>query len=221
MACREILEQGCQALGITLSHQPESIERLVCYYNELVKWNRRMNLVAQASEQEMVESHFLDSLTLLPHLGSAGRPELLDVGSGAGFPGLVLKAVWPELDLTLVEPRAKRVTFLRHMVRSLHLEQVRIVDKRLEPAMAGQLPTFACVTSRAVASIRDFLELAAPFSPPGGMVICMKGPKAEEEISQWQRDHPASPYSLRHIVSLTLPVSRATRKLVIFCKTRE
>jgi 16S rRNA (guanine527-N7)-methyltransferase len=218
MACREIILQGCKALGITLRHE-ESV-RLVYYYTELVKWNRRMNLVSQASEQEIIESHFLDSLTLLPQLDCAGRPELLDVGTGAGFPGLVLKAACPELVLTLVEPRAKRVTFLRHMARSLQLENVTIIEKRLEPALVGQLPSFPVITSRAVANISDFLELAAPFSPLGGTVLCMKGPKAEEEISQWQRDQPASPYTLRNIVTLTMPFSRAMRNLVIFGKTR-
>ncbi|MCK9293608.1 MAG: 16S rRNA (guanine(527)-N(7))-methyltransferase RsmG [Desulfobulbaceae bacterium] len=220
MACREIMERGCQELGITFSHK-ESIDRLVCYYTELVKWNRRMNLVSQAPEQEMVESHFLDSLTLLPQLDCAGRPELLDVGTGAGFPGLVLKAACPELVLTLVEPRAKRVTFLRHIVRSLQLVNVTIIEKRLEPTLVGQLPTFPVITSRAVANISDFLALAAPFSPLGGTVLCMKGPKADEEISQWQRDQPASPYTLRNIVTLTLPFSLALRNLVIFCKIRE
>lgn len=218
MACQEMLEKGCEELGISLG-QAESIARLVHYYHELVKWNRRMNLVSQATEQEIVESHFLDSLTLLPHLPcSAGKAELLDVGTGAGFPGLVLKAACPGLVLTLVEPRAKRVTFLRHIVRSLHLDQVTIIEKRLEPALAGQLPTWAGITSRAVANISDFLELAAPFSPPGGTVICMKGPKAEEEISQWRTEQPASPYTLQKIITLALPFSRAKRNLVIFSK---
>jgi 16S rRNA (guanine527-N7)-methyltransferase len=218
MACNDIIELGCKALGITLSHE-ESIGRLVLYYNELVKWNRRMNLVSQASEQETVESHFLDSLTLLPHLHCEEKPDLLDVGTGAGFPGLVLKATCPELGLTLVEPRAKRVTFLRHIVRSLHLGNVTIIEKRLEPGLAGQLKTYPCITSRALATISDFLELAAPFSPAGGTVICMKGPKAEEEISQWRAEQPASPYTLQNIVTLTLPFSRAMRNLVIFSKT--
>lgn len=220
MVCKDILEQGCKALGITLSHE-ESIGRLVLYYNELVKWNRRMNLVSQASAQETVENHFLDSLTLLPYLFCADEPELLDVGTGAGFPGLVLKAACPELGLTLVEPRAKRVTFLRHIIRSLRLDNVDIVEKRLEPSLAGQLKTYVCITSRALATISEFLELAAPFSPAGGIVICMKGPKAEEEISKWRSDHPASPYTLRNIVTLTLPFSRAMRNLVIFSKTKE
>lgn len=220
MACQEIIEQGCKALGITFSHK-ESIDRLVCYYTELVKWNRKMNLVSQASEQEIIESHFLDSLTLLLHLNCAERPELLDVGTGAGFPGLVLKAACPELVLTLVEPRAKRVTFLRHIVRSLHLDNVDIVEKRLEPGLSGQLKPCACITSRAVAKISNFLELAAPFSTTRGTVICMKGPKADEEISQWRTDHPASPYTLQKIIPLTLPFSRAMRNLVIFRKTAE
>ena len=218
MTPRDLLVQGSKALGLTLGK--EEIDRLALYHTELAKWNLKMNLVARAAAPEIIETHFLDSLTLLPHLPVRGQsPELLDVGSGAGFPGLVLKAVCPQLLLTLIEPRAKRAAFLRHIVRSLALDHVEVMEKRLEPALAGQLPTYPCITSRAVATISEFLALAAPFSPAGGTVICMKGPRAEEEISQWQHDQPASPYRLREVVTLALPFSRATRHLVIFTKT--
>jgi 16S rRNA (guanine527-N7)-methyltransferase len=215
---RDLLAQGSKALGLMLGRQ--DIDRLALYYTELAKWNLKMNLVARADEQEIIESHFLDSLTLLPHL-PVGRekPELLDVGTGAGFPGLVLKAVCPRLVLTLIEPRAKRAAFLRHIVRTLALEHVEIIEKRLEPGLAGELPTYPCITSRALADISEFLELTAPFSPAGGTVICMKGPRADEEISRWQQAQPASPYRLREVVPLALPFSRARRNLVIFGKT--
>ncbi|MBI5558512.1 MAG: 16S rRNA (guanine(527)-N(7))-methyltransferase RsmG [Deltaproteobacteria bacterium] len=212
---REILEQGCATLNLRVSG--EGLDRLARYCTELGKWNRKMNLIAQASEQEIIESHFLDSLTLLPHLPGGEKSELLDVGSGAGFPGLVVKSVLPELRLTLIEPRAKRAAFLRHMVRTLGLGQVDIREERLEPSKGSQPATFPCITSRALTTIGEFLELTAPLSPTGGIVICMKGPKAEEEISRWRAD-PASPYTLQRLVPLTLPFSGATRNLVIFVK---
>lgn len=216
MTPRDLLVQGSKALGLQLGSR--EIDRLARYHAELAKWNLKMNLVARADVPEIIETHFLDSLTLLPHLPGE-KPELLDVGSGAGFPGLVLKAACPQLILTLIEPRAKRAAFLRHIVRNLALDQVEVMEKRLEPALAGQLPAYPCITSRAVAAISEFLALAAPFSPAGGTVICMKGPRAEEEISQWQHDQPASPYRLREVVPLALPFTRATRHLVIFTKT--
>lgn len=218
MDCGEIIQRGCAELGILLENR-QTIDRLVTYYSELVKWNRRMNLVAHASEQEIVESHFLDSLTLLPYLETGDKFELLDVGTGAGFPGLVLKTVRPSLALTLVEPRTKRVTFLRHIVRTLRLDGVDIVERRLEPVLQGVMRSYSCVTSRALAAIGDFLELSVPFCSRGGMVICMKGPKAEEEISQWQINWPESPYRLEKIVPLILPFSRAERNLVLFRKS--
>jgi 16S rRNA (guanine527-N7)-methyltransferase len=215
MSSSELLARGSSALGLALGR--EQIARLAFYLAELAKWNRKMNLVAKAPAEEIIDSHFLDSLTLLPHLPPE-KQELLDVGTGAGFPGLVLKAVCPPLALTLIEPRAKRTAFLRHIVRSLGLDRVEIIEKRLEPALAGQLPASPCITSRAVADIREFLALVAPFSPAGGTVICMKGPRAEEEIGEWQRSQPASPFRLEKVVRLTLPFSGAARNLVFFTR---
>ena len=106
MTCIKFLEQGSKELGLTLS--PRQLHDLCLYYQELAKWSKKMNLVAKASMEETLASHFLDSLTLLPHLPE-NNFRLLDVGTGAGFPGLVLKIVCPKMDLFLVEPRSKRV----------------------------------------------------------------------------------------------------------------
>ena len=213
MTISETLKQGCKCLEIPLAD--DAVEKLDRYVQELIKWNSKMNLVAKANERDIIENHFLDSLTLLPLIISHPVLSLLDVGTGAGFPGLVLKAACPDLDLTLIEPRAKRVTFLRHIARLFAYDQLTIINDRLrlEPDSARR---YSCITSRAVSSITDFLSLVHRHCMPGGTVICMKGPKAGEEIRQWQHDTPDSPFTLAEEIKWTLPFSKATRNILIF-----
>ncbi len=211
----ELFRQGCAALDLALD--APAIALLDRYLSELRRWNAKMNLVADAPLQEMIDSHFLDSLTLLPHLGPGSHPVLLDVGTGAGFPGLALKCAAPSLALTLVEPREKRVIFLRHIVRQLDLAGVEIVPRRLEKKNMEHI-LYPLITSRAVANVAEFLDLVAAWCPSGGTVICMKGPRADEEIAQWQTSASSSPFSLRNSISLRLPFSGSRRTLLFFTK---
>ena len=113
---KDILQEGLGAMAITLDGQAQ--ERLLTYCGELLRWSARINLVAKAPLRETIETHFLDSLTLLRVLPPPERTQqpLLDIGTGAGFPGLALKAARPEIPVILVEPRQKRVSFLRHVI---------------------------------------------------------------------------------------------------------
>jgi len=215
-----ILEQGLAAMAIQVAGPARAA--LCRYFTELKKWNTKMNLVARADDKTLIETHFLDSLTLLPllHEQSPTGP-LLDIGSGAGFPGLAVKCALPELAVTLVEPRQKRITFLKHVIRTLHLAEVRVAATRVEPGdtTAGDTQTpFPLITSRAFADIPAFLAASEGLSPPGGLVICMKGPKHEEEIAAWRTATPASPYQLKEIRSTRLPFTGIERYLVIFEK---
>jgi len=221
---KDILQEGLTAMGIALDRQAR--ERLATYCAELLRWNAKINLVAKAPLRETIETHFLDSLTLLrvlPPLGSAQQP-LLDIGTGAGFPGLALKAARPELPVILVEPRQKRVSFLRHVIRTLGLNNIEVLCGRLEKGSAevdGQILSVPIITSRAFTNIGEFLLHTVAVNPMGGQVICMKGPRAEEEIAAWRTEQPNSPYRLQEIVELTLPFSNKTRNLVIFSKEGE
>lgn len=218
---KDILEQGLTAMSIALDAQAR--DRLVTYCAELLRWSARINLVAKAPLREIWETHFLDSLSLLrvlPPLGERQLP-LLDIGTGAGFPGLALKAARPELPVILVEPRQKRVSFLRHVIRTLGLKNIEVLCGRLEKDSAkvdGQTLSAPLITSRAFTDISEFLLHTAAVNPVGGKVICMKGPRAEEEISAWRSAQPESPYHLAEIVALTLPFSGKVRNLVIFTK---
>ena len=218
---KKILQEGLAAMSITLDTQAQA--RLVDYCAELLRWSAKINLVAKAELREIWETHFLDSLTLLrvlPPLGSAQLP-LLDVGTGAGFPGLALKAARPELPVILVEPRQKRVSFLRHVIRTLGLKDIEVLCGRLQKnsgEVDGQILSAPLVTSRAFTDINEFLLHAAAVNPPGGRIICMKGPRAAEEIAAWRLAQPESPYRLQEIIELTLPFSSKIRNLVVFTK---
>lgn len=216
-AC-QYLNRGLDSLGIAPLPDPP-LEQLWRYFLELGKWNRKMNLVAQAPDLEILETHFLDSLTLLPEISTG---PLLDVGSGAGFPGLALKIACPEVAVTLLEPRQKRVTFLQHVIRTLKLAGIQVVAERLTAddqdfvQRHGQFPIITC---RALAEIAPFLGLVEAIAPPQGRVLCMKGPRAEAELASWRQQFPASPFAVERTVAFNLPFSGAGRNLLVFKKT--
>jgi 16S rRNA (guanine527-N7)-methyltransferase len=131
----KFLARGLDIMGLSLDNQPQALSRLSHYFQELKKWNKKVNLVARTlDDQQILENHFLDSLTLLSLLQQESLKQeiLLDVGTGAGFPGLVLKAACPTLSVTLVEPRKNRFYFLKHIARMLNLKGLEVLDISLE-----------------------------------------------------------------------------------------
>ncbi|MGB3223106.1 MAG: 16S rRNA (guanine(527)-N(7))-methyltransferase RsmG [Desulforhopalus sp.] len=213
---RQRLETGLKTLGLEISS--EAFDRLTVYFSELKKWGSKVNLIAKStSDEHIVENHFLDSLTLLPFL-DGDQTRLLDIGTGAGFPALICKASRPDLAVTLVEPRSKRVSFLGHMVRTLALEQVKILSCRVEDE--EQLPStsdFTHITARAVTEIGPFLQMVERFSPSRSQLICMKGPKWQEELTAASKILAQSSFRLERVVERTLPFSGAERRILIFC----
>lgn len=211
---------GCNFLGLA-EPDPEAIERLYCYFLELKKWSRKVNLIAKGTgDAEIVEKHFLDSLTLLPVL-TGKSPHLLDIGTGAGFPGLVCKAVMPELQVTLVEPRLRRVSFLRHIIRTLKLENISVLECRAEDEVT--LPTdsgFTHVTSRAVSEIKLFLAMCNRFSAAGTKVICMKGPKWKEELDIYTASDSQKVFRFASTTEYILPESKSIRNVMVFDSTQ-
>lgn len=205
---RSQLIRGAGVLGIPLA--PEAVERLLLYIRELGKWNRRVNLIARdTSPAQVVELHFLDSLTLLPLLAGHGSPvHLLDVGTGAGFPGLVLAAALPGARFTLVEPRRKRISFLGHVIRTLELANVELVADRLETHAGSWKGRFSHVTGRAVAEPAQFLPLVAPLVAAETRVMLML---ARTETMEGLAAIEGGPWQCMATISLTLPVSGAPR----------
>ncbi len=224
----DLLHRGLQILDLKVPDQDKVLERLVVYFHELKKWNRIYNLVAaKSTDVQILENHFLDSLTLypyfqqeipLPAFSGDVFGNLLDVGSGAGFPGLVLKVACPDLGVVLMEPRQKRASFLNHIIRTLGLEHVEVLNVRLgeEPVLSGYLKKFSTITSRALTDVVGFLNMAAPFCTPAGRIICMKGPRGREEMDLIQNQTTLNPFRISEIRQLQLPFSKASRFLLVF-----
>ncbi len=165
---------------LTLS--PAQSTAFETYYRELVAWNARVNLTALTTREEIFVKHFLDSLSVTPHVRAARR--VVDIGSGAGFPGLPLKIVLPHLSVTLLEATGKKVAFLRHIVTQLNLSDMTILHARAEDVAhdATQRAQYDVAVARAVASLATLLEYALPFLRLGGMLIAQKGVAVEDEM---------------------------------------
>ena len=191
-------------------------DRLLVYMAELLKWNRRINLVARdTTEEQLLENHVLDSLTLLPLLqASASPPHLLDVGSGAGFPGLVLASALSEGRFTLVEPRQKRVTFLRHLIRLLGLTNTEVVAERVEALGEDARGLFSHITSRAVAEPGIFLPMIERLAVSSTRVLLML---ARQEMLAGIETMASGHWRVVECRSLTLPFSKAPRILAVVC----
>ena len=209
------LARGVDTLGLDVPDA--AYEPLNLYFSELKKWNRKVNLIAKStSDSEIVEKHFLDSLTLVPFLQNKGA-HLLDIGTGGGFPGLICKAALRQsLQLTLVEPRLKRVSFLRHIVRTLHLDTVDIRANRIEDEPELTQLRFSHITCRAVTEIGPFLEMVTGFSVTGAQLICMKGPKWSEELAEAEDIVDRSGFKVADVVKHVLPQSGVQRTLLFF-----
>ena len=218
----DFLARGLKIMGLALHNQAEALARLSVYFQELQKWNRKVNLVARTlDDRQILEDHFLDSLTLLAFLKSERlvRETCLDIGTGAGFPGLVLKAACPLLHVTLVEPRKNRYYFLKHIVRTLNLTGLRVLDIYLEEKgraaeLTGQ--DFSFITSRAFTDISRFISLASPYLAKDGRIVMMKGPGVMNELKDLAPDVLPAQFRLAEKRKLFLPFSGKERWLVSF-----
>lgn len=177
---RERLIKGFSELNMEVSE--DKIDKLIRYAELLVEWNEKMNLTAITEPIEIAEKHFLDSAMCLK-TGISGK--VIDVGTGAGFPGLVLKILKPEIELCLLDSLQKRIGFLQTVCEELNLEGVEFVHARAEDGGQDKKlrEKFDYSVARAVANLATLSEYCLPFVKTGGEFIAMKGPKAEEEIA--------------------------------------
>jgi 16S rRNA (guanine527-N7)-methyltransferase len=167
----------CEAKNISISeHQFVQLSR---YAQLLQEWNEKINLTAITDLNDIFIKHFYDSLLIAPYCHTGKT--LCDVGSGAGFPGLVLKIALPELHITLVEPTLKRVNFLNEVISVLDLRDIQVINKRMEDCVELK-ESFDLVTARAVASLPVLSELCLPFVNIGGFFMAMKGSSGEDEL---------------------------------------
>ncbi len=208
---RRLLIEGARVYGILLDEK--TVDSFDLYLRELLKWNEKMNLTAIRSEKEIVLKHFLDSLSVLPHLPEISS--LLDIGSGAGFPGIPLKMIRPSLKVTLIDSVLKKVDFQSHIIRTLGLKGIRAIhgrvqDKEILKRLGGQ---FDAVIARAFSNLNRLLSASFPFLIKGGILLAMKG-REIEPLSL--TDHFTFRFQKR--VQYTLPFSSIERSLLLFEK---
>ncbi|MBM4277170.1 MAG: 16S rRNA (guanine(527)-N(7))-methyltransferase RsmG [Deltaproteobacteria bacterium] len=212
---RRLLIEGAKAFGIDLNER--MMEAFDLYLRELLKWNTKINLTAIRSEKGIVLKHFLDSLSVVPHLPEISS--LLDIGSGAGFPGIPFKMVQPSLEVTLIDSVRKKVDFQSHIIRTLGLKGIkaihgRIQDREILEALGGR---FDAIIARAFSDLDTLLLLSFPFLKKGGILLAMKGDSAGEELKRL----PLSTRNLYRWIKtaiFSLPFSSIKRSIILFEK---
>ena len=171
----------CKEFGIELT--AEKIEKLTIYGNLLLEWNEKINLTAITEPEQVLYKHFYDCILFLKHIKPQEGASLIDVGTGAGFPGMVLKIVRPDLKVTLLDSLNKRLIFLNEVITALGLEGISTIHMRAEEAGKSKQhrEKYDYATARAVAALPTLLEYCTPLIKKGGNFVAMKGPSAKEE----------------------------------------
>lgn len=213
-------EEVSLAFQASLEHfgLADRLSAFLQYRDELLSWNSRFNLTAIKDPEEVLIKHFLDSLTLLEVYPQSAAIQLLDIGTGPGFPGLPLKIARPNWHVTLIEATGKKTTFLRHMVTTLQLSNVEVLNVRAEE-LAHKTPYrahFDLVTARAVAALPVLLECSAPYCRPGGTIILPKKGELAEELLRGKQAAAKVGARLQQDVEVTIPGLTDGRRLLVW-----
>ena len=194
----------------------EQQNRFSAYCRLIQEWNEKMNLTAITETEEVYEKHFLDCAYALSEEVTG---KVLDVGSGAGFPGIVWKILKPDLEITLLEPTQKRCRFLNAVIEELQLQKIEVVSRRAEEYITERREYYDTVTARAVADLSVLSELCLPFVRKGGYFAAMKGANAEEELQRAEKAIRILGGRVKRIEEKNLP--SGSRKNIMIVKEKE
>ncbi len=215
-----LLQKGIAAFGGALT--PEQIWQFADYSSLLKEWNEKMNLTAICDDDGIAVKHFLDSILPLFHLDIKEGARVADIGTGAGFPGIPLKILRPDLSVTLVDSLNKRITFLEEVCARLNLSNVTCIHGRAEELGRDNRyrEQFDVVTSRAVAKLRVLGEYCLPLVKPGGIFLSLKAEDMEEELSDARAMLGSLGGGKPQVIAAPLPESDMVRKLVVIPKDK-
>ena len=191
----------------------DKLSKLDKYYDLLTLWNEKINLTAITKKEDVYLKHFYDSLTLIKGYDLTKNIKVCDVGTGAGFPGIVLKIFFDNLDITLVDALNKRINFLNLVIEELNLKNIKTVHARAEDFAKMHIEEFDLVTSRAVAKLNILNELCIPMLKIGGYFIPMKA-NIDEELEISKNSIAVLNSNLENIITFNLPVENSVRNLV-------
>lgn len=208
-----ILIEGAEALGLTIGVRKEALFDI--YMRELMDWSHRINLTGHRNRDEIAVYHFLDSLSLFQTGRITPGLSVLDVGSGAGFPGLPLKILEPTLQLVFLDSSEKRSAFLRFMIRTLSLERAEVATIRAEEYRKGEEPSFDRVLCRAVASIEKVCHWTAHLLREDGIYLFQKSRNVKEELRRIEKSLQRLGLRVGEVSSLNVPFLHHTRNVVV------
>lgn len=221
MDIKQQLIEGAKVLNVELTDK--QADQLMRYKELLVKWNEKMNLTAITEDMEVITKHFLDCLTVQSSIDLAQVKSLVDVGTGAGFPGLVLKIAFPNVHITLIDSLNKRLKFLQHVIDELGLTGIECVHGRAEDLGKNKAyrEQFEVCASRAVANLAVLSEYTLPFVKKGGYLIALKGQKLDEELAEGEKAITILGGTIDKLVDVVVPYTDLNHRIAKIKKVKE
>ncbi|WP_026476764.1 16S rRNA (guanine(527)-N(7))-methyltransferase RsmG [Alkaliphilus transvaalensis] len=220
MDLKEMLKVGCNQLRVDVNEG--QIDQLLTYKDILLEWNQKMNLTAIEEDRDVIIKHFLDSITCLKVKELKNDGKLIDVGTGAGFPGIPLKVCLPNLEVTLLDALNKRLTFLKEVSTQLNLSKIEFAHGRAEDY--GQdlayREQYDYAIARAVASLNVLAEYCLPFVKVGGFFICQKGPLVSDELKDADKAIKILGGEVVEKMDIQLPFSDINHRIVVIQKVK-
>lgn len=218
---REFVEElinKAQKIGINMGE--EDANKFYNYMNLLLEWNEKINLTAITAKNEVILKHFIDSITINKYIEE--KNNIMDIGTGAGFPGIPLKIINKDKEFTLVDSLNKRINFLSEVSKELNLENIKCIHARAEELATNSAyrEKYDIVTSRAVARLATLLEYMLPFVKIGGKCICMKGANIEEELKEAKKAIEILGGKIEVVDKFYLPESDMERNIVVIEKIK-
>lgn len=217
---KDLLIDGAKQLGIELSDR--QVEQFMRYKELLQEWNEKMNLTAITEDREVMTKHFLDCMTINKALDMNSQKTVIDIGTGAGFPGLVIKIAFPHLKVTLVDALKKRLNFLEVVINELGLNDIECIHSRAEDLGKNKVyrEGFDICASRAVANLAVLSEYTLPFVRVDGYLIALKGQKLDEELEQGKKAIQILGGQLEEVVHTGVPFTDLNHKIAKIKKVK-
>ena len=205
---------------IQVQFTEEQLQKFYKYMNLLIEWNKKINLTAIIEPEDIVLKHFIDSLTILPFIDK--NKKIIDIGTGAGFPGIPVSIMRNDVDMTLLDSLNKRINFLNEVIKILNLKNVNTIHSRIEDLAKNKKyrETYDIATSRAVANLSTLSEYMIPMIKTRGISICMKGSDIEEEINKSKKAVDILGGKFKKIEKFTLPNSDQKRTIILIEKEK-
>ena len=215
-----LFTQGLQVLSLTA--EEKQLAQFSDYSSLLKEWNKKMNLTAIVDDDGIAVKHFLDSILPLAHLDLPQGIKVADIGTGAGFPGLPIKILRPDFQVTLVDSLNKRITFLNHVCEELSLSDIRCIHGRAEELGKDRIyrEQFDVLFSRAVANMKVLAEYCLPFVKVGGLFVALKAEDSEAELQEAKAMIGSLGGKVEQVLEAPLPQSDILRKLIVIRKEK-